>query len=84
MIRLFLLKLYWAHFSTKQIHQFLMAYPNVIKEGGRKKDSYLCEWVNREENVHLLRKYYAFIKLNHNDIIKELQKLKVSYIIYGY
>ncbi|MBH4883125.1 DNA-protecting protein DprA, partial [Staphylococcus aureus] len=75
-------KLYWAHFSTKQIHQFLMAYPNVIKEGGRKKDSYLCEWVNREENVHLLRKYYAFIKLDHNDIIKELQKLKVSYITY--
>ncbi|HCX1925346.1 TPA: DNA-protecting protein DprA, partial [Staphylococcus aureus] len=31
MIRLFLLKLYWSHFSTKQIHQFLMAYPNVIK-----------------------------------------------------
>lgn len=82
MIRLFLLKLYWAHFSTKQIHPFLMAYPNVIKEGGRKKDSYLCEWVNREENVHLLRKYYAFIKLDHNDIIKELQKLKVSYITY--
>ncbi|MBD6608191.1 DNA-protecting protein DprA [Staphylococcus aureus] len=82
MIRLFLLKLYRAHFSTKQIHQFLMAYPNVIKEGGRKKDSYLCEWVNREENVHLLRKYYAFIKLDHNDIIKELQKLKVSYITY--
>lgn len=26
-----------------------MAYPNVIKEEGRKKDSYLCEWVNREE-----------------------------------
>ncbi|WP_049299331.1 DNA-processing protein DprA, partial [Staphylococcus aureus] len=82
MIKLFLLKLYWAHFSTKQIHQFLMAYPNVIKEEGRKKDSYLCEWVNREENVHLLRKYYAFIKLDHNDIIKELQKLKVSYITY--
>ena len=58
-----------------------MAYPNVIKEG-QKKDSYLCEWVNREENVHLLRKYYTFIKLNHNDIIKELQKLKVSYITY--
>lgn len=30
----------------------------------------------------LLRKYYAFIKLDHNDIIKELQKLKVSYITY--
>ena len=38
--------------------------------------------MNREENVHLLRKYYTFIKLNHNDIIKELQKLKVSYITY--
>ncbi len=33
-----------------------MAYSNVIKEEGKKKDSYLCEWVNREENVHLLRK----------------------------
>ncbi|EWC64701.1 hypothetical protein W893_14495 [Staphylococcus aureus subsp. aureus ST 1413] len=47
MIRLFLLKLYWAHFSTKQIHQFLMAYPNVIKEGGSKKTIVIyVEWVN--------------------------------------
>lgn len=59
-----------------------MVYFNVIKEEGRKKDSYLCEWVNREENVYLLCKYYVFIKFDYNDIIKELQKLKVSYIIY--
>ncbi|CDR26684.1 DNA-processing protein DprA [Staphylococcus schweitzeri] len=82
MIRQFLLRLYWAQFSTKQIYQFLMAYPNVIKEDCGKKDRYLCEWVKREENVHLLRKYYAFIKLDHNVIIKELQKLKVSYMTY--
>ncbi len=37
LIKLFLLKLYWAHFSTKQIHQFLMAYPNVIKEEEEKR-----------------------------------------------
>lgn len=82
MIRQFLLRLYWAQFSTKQIYQFLMAYPNVIKEDCEKKDRYLCEWVKREENVHLLRKYNAFIKLDHNVIIKELQKLKVSYMTY--
>ncbi len=37
LIKLFLSKLYWQTFSTKQIHQFLMAYPNVIKEGGEEK-----------------------------------------------
>ena len=36
LIRLFLLKLYWAHFSTKTNSSILMAYPNVIKEGQKR------------------------------------------------
>ncbi len=38
--------------------------------------------MNREENVDLLCKYYAFIKLDHNDIIKRTAEIKNAYITY--
>lgn len=77
----FLLKLYWAQFTTSQIHQLNQYYPQLFHVNDYEQESLLHCWITQYQ-PRLLPKFLDYKQFQYNEIMKVLRQLDINYITY--
>ncbi|KAB7647271.1 MULTISPECIES: DNA-processing protein DprA [Staphylococcus] len=77
----FLLKLYWSHFTTSQIHQFYRYNPHIFQMSSNEQETSLLCWI-KQHHPTLLSKFQKYKQINIEEIMKILRQLHVKYITY--
>ena len=74
-----MLKLYWANFTTAQLHHLTRKYPDFLSENVFHQHDMIKRWLTERNSERLWNKYERFKELKLMDIIKEMKK-KDSFI----
>ncbi|WP_270246639.1 DNA-processing protein DprA [Staphylococcus capitis] len=82
MIQLILLKLYWANFTTTQIHQFIKDYPEVISESPPTQKEMIEDWTIRQTTSTLKKKFNLFKSLDTEVLLQEMSKKNLKFLTY--
>lgn len=69
-----MLKLYWANFTTAQLHHLTRKYPGFLSENVFHQHDMIKRWLTERNSERLWNKYERFKKLKLMDIIKEMKK----------
>lgn len=70
-----MLKLYWANFTTAQLHHLTRTYPDFLSENVFRQHDMIKRWLTERNSERLWNKYERFKELKMMDIIKEMKKL---------
>lgn len=71
-----MLKLYWANFTTAQLHHLTSTYPDFLSENVFHQHDMIKRWLTERNSERLWNKYERFKELKLMDIIKEMKKSK--------
>ncbi|EFS17335.1 MULTISPECIES: DNA-processing protein DprA [Staphylococcus] len=82
MIQHILLKLYWANFTTTQIHQFIKDYPEVISESPPTQKEMIEDWTIRQTTSTLKKKFNLFKSLDTEVLLQEMSKKNLKFLTY--
>ncbi|MGX0051580.1 DNA processing protein [Staphylococcus capitis] len=82
MIQHILLKLYWANFTTTQIHQFIKDYPEVISESPPTQKEMIEDWTIRQTTSTLKKKFNLFKSLDTEVSLQEMSKKNLKFLTY--
>lgn len=82
MIQHTMLKLYWANFTTAQLHHLTRTYPDFLSENVFHQHDMIKRWLTERNSERLWNKYERFKDLKMMDIIKEMKKANVSFTTY--
>lgn len=82
MIQHILLKLYWANFTTTQIHQFIKDYPEIISESPPTQEEMIEDWTIRQASSALKKKFNLFKSLDTEVLLKEMSKTNLKFLTY--
>ena len=82
MIQHILLKLYWANFTTTQIHQFIKDYPEVISESPPTQKEMIEDWTIRQTTSTLKKKINLFKSLDTEVLLQEMSKKNLKFLTY--
>lgn len=82
MIQHILLKLYWANFTTTQIHQFIKDYPEVISESPPTQKEMIEDWTIRQTTSTLKEKFNLFKSLDTEVLLQEMSKKNLKFLTY--
>lgn len=82
MIQHILLKLYWANFTTTQIHQFIKDYPEVISESPTTQKEMIEDWTIRQTTSTLKKKFNLFKSLDTEVLLQEMSKKNLKFLTY--
>lgn len=82
MIQYILLKLYWANFTTTQIHQFIKDYPEVISESPPTQKEMIEDWTIRQTTSTLKKKFNLFKSLDTEVLLQEMSKKNLKFLTY--
>ena len=77
-----MLKLYWANFTTAQLHHLTSTYPDFLSENVFHQHDMIKRWLTERNSERLWNKYERFKELKLMDIIKEMKKANVSFTTY--
>jgi DNA processing protein len=77
-----LLKLYWANFTTTQIHQFIKDYPEVISESPPTQKEMIEDWTIRQTTSTLKKKFNLFKSLDTEVLLQEMSKKNLKFLTY--
>ncbi|MFI8611704.1 DNA-processing protein DprA [Staphylococcus capitis] len=80
MIQHILLKLYWANFTTTQIHQFIKDYPEVISESPPTQKEMIEDWTIRQTTSTLKKKFNLFKSLDTEVLLQEMSKKNLKFL----
>ena len=69
-----MLKLYWANFTTAQLHHLTSTYPDFLSENVFHQHDMIKRWLTERNSERLWNKYERFKELKLMDIIKEMKK----------
>lgn len=72
-----MLKLYWANFTTAQLHHLTSTYPDFLSENVFHQHDMIKRWLTERNSERLWNKYERFKELKLMDIIKEMKKANV-------
>lgn len=82
MIQHIWLKLYWANFTTTQIHQFIKDYPEVISESPPTQKEMIEDWTIRQTTSTLKKKFNLFKSLDTEVLLQEMSKKNLKFLTY--
>lgn len=82
MIQHILLKLYWANFTTTQIHQFIKDYPEVISESPPTQKEMIEDLTIRQTTSTLKKKFNLFKSLDTEVLLQEMSKKNLKFLTY--
>ncbi len=82
MIQYTLLKLYWAHFNTNQVHNLIHLYPQFITENDLRRNELLVEWLTHQSSSSLWKKYEKFKTLKLNNILSTMKHSSLKFVTY--
>ncbi|MFK3991833.1 DNA-processing protein DprA [Staphylococcus capitis] len=82
MIQHILLELYWANFTTTQIHQFIKDYPEVISESPPTQKEMIEDWTIRQTTSTLKKKFNLFKSLDTEVLLQEMSKKNLKFLTY--
>nr|WP_277955853.1 DNA-processing protein DprA [Staphylococcus capitis] len=76
------MKLYWANFTTTQIHQFIKDYPEVISESPPTQKEMIEDWTIRQTTSTLKKKFNLFKSLDTEVLLQEMSKKNLKFLTY--
>lgn len=82
MIQHTLLKLYWANFTTMQVHQIIDFHPNFSLENEQTRMDIIKDWVLKQNSHALQRKLDQFKMLKTEYLYNYMKRIKLKYVTY--
>lgn len=77
-----LLKLYWANFTTTQVHQIIDFYPDFSLENEQTRMDIIKDWVLKQNSHALQRKLDQFKMLKTEYLYNYMKRIKLKYVTY--
>lgn len=76
------LKLYWANFTTSQIHHLIKQYPEMITSNEVDKIDIVEEWVKRQTSTSVKHKLKMFQSLDTEMLLNDMEKNNLKFLTY--